>query len=103
MDLVFNDTIPFDDVSLFNERRDDDVFDTKNDNNTADLKANLSSNTIRNDVTQEATVSNENTMPDAFWTVEESKELESNQEEPSFDDQIEALIGDNPKVKKKVI
>lgn len=92
---VFNDTVPFDDVSLFNERVSEDVFDEPVvDNNKQELTQD--SNGVS------TTAATTEAMPDVFWTVDENKQPEVTTEESSFDDQIDALIGDSPKVRKKV-
>ena len=116
-DDVFSDVVPFADISLFNDRVGADIMDDApakapageviqfpvEDTTTSDggpaMQVDVNATSGLN------AEANNNAMPDVFWTVNDSNQTAAPQENPSFDAQIEALIGkeDNKtKVLKKV-
>ena len=94
---LFTETEPFEKISLFNDRYEDNVFnDTNNDNKETIIANNNNKSNI--EVEKEL-----DTMPEMFWTPQEDNQDSEEKESISFDEQIEALMNEpDTKVKKLV-
>ena len=107
-DTMFTDTVPFESAPLFSDRYEDNIFGSK-DNSVVELNQPVvTTEPVQNNIiqlnTQEVPVNNEPSMPEVFWpTHEETLPSTGNGGNVvSFDEQINALINEEPKVKRKV-
>ncbi|MBQ3420570.1 MAG: hypothetical protein IJH34_02640, partial [Romboutsia sp.] len=107
-DTMFTDTVPFESAPLFSDRYEDNIFGSK-DNSVVELNQPVvTTEPVQNNIiqlnTQEVPVNNEPSMPEVFWpTYEETLPSTGNGGNVvSFDEQINALINEEPKVKRKV-
>ena len=113
---LFQEVEPFESTMLFDNRTDDDVIDTSKDK-IRNMKIDLTNQKVPKvpqiPVTEEKSIKEENitenqiednlenTMPDIFWLTKEDTQVEPEEKKLSFDEQIEALVGEtNQKTKK---
>ena len=110
-DTIFNDTIPFESAPLFSDRYDDNIFDTPKKTptvgnaTTIDIDSEGSKQQDTSVLNSEVVSANENEMPELFWPTQEEQVqpvVNNNENVLSFDEQINALMNDEPKVKRKV-
>lgn len=111
-DSMFNDTIPFERVQLFSDRYDDNIFaedaDTLNDKPKMilDLSQNASEKTSPQSFDSRVeTTTADVQMPELFWPVHEDLAQPVGNDGGnalSFDEQVDVLINNDAKVRKKV-
>lgn len=110
-DTIFNDTIPFESAPLFSDRYDDNIFDAPKGTpvvenaTTIDIDSEGSKQQDTSVLNNEVISVNENKMPELFWPTQEEKVqpvINNNANVLSFDEQINALMNEEPKVKRKV-
>lgn len=110
-DTIFNDTIPFESAPLFSDRYDDNIFDAPKETpiaenaTTIDINSKESKQQDIGVLNNEDVSVNENKMPELFWPSQEEQVqpvINNNENILSFDEQINALMNEEPKVKRKV-
>ena len=110
-DTIFNDTIPFESAPLFSDRYDDNIFDAPKETpiaenaTTIDINSEGNKQQDANILNSEVVSANDNKMPELFWPTQEEQVqpvVNNNENVLSFDEQINALMNDEPKVKRKV-
>ena len=92
---LFEEVVPFEVTPLFNDRYDDDIFNSKQKTGRRLID-------IVNEKSEEEL---ENTMPDIFWNAsdEDKKVLKDEDRDDkvlSFDEQVEKLVGNSKTLKK---
>ena len=110
-DTIFNDTIPFESAPLFSDRYDDNIFDAPKETpiaenaTTIDIDSEGSKQQDTSVLNNEIVSVNGNEMPELFWPTQEEQVqsvINNNENVLSFDEQINALMNEEPKVKRKV-
>ena len=96
---------------MFSDRYDDNIFDTPKKTptvgnaTTIDIDSEGSKQQDTSVLNSEVVSANENEMPELFWPTQEEQVqpvVNNNENVLSFDEQINALMNDEPKVKRKV-